>query len=105
MTPDWVKAGQKVECIAKGDWSNSTRSIMPWANVPKPGGTYTIREVYVDPATKEIGIRLVEVVNAPITTDGYSSILMEVGWCWYEFRPLTERKTDISVFTKILEPA
>ena len=90
--------GQKVVCTARREWKAKT--IYPM--VPRRGEVYTVREVthFGSP-----GLRLVEIVNPPMHhTEGY----LEVCWAQYdidghaEFRPVVERKTDISIFREML---
>ena len=88
--------GQRVVYIGDGicgpEYSH-LNIIMPVKN-----GIYTIREFtfYDGP-----GLRVVEIVNPPIdTTYGY----LEVCWVQNNFRPFVERKTDISIFQKMLLP-
>lgn len=100
--------GQKVVCIAKGDWSNAIKNHSAGGQsitVPKAGVIYTIREIYTDPFTGRTGIRLAEVVNDSITRWANYKLYMEIGWHEHEFRPLRERKTDISIFRKLLGPS
>lgn len=64
------------------------------------GQTYTIRDIDFRNADKHYGvptIRLEEMVLP--TVKGW-----ERGYCPWLFRPVTERKTDISIFTKMLSP-
>lgn len=91
--------GQKVVCIKRGKWESSH----PEGRVPKSetqpvfGRVYTIREI------------------EPFIIDGYQGLLfeeifnplgespLEVCFNASRFRPIIERKTDISIFTKILD--
>lgn len=100
--------GQKVVCIAKGDWSTAIQIHLEGGQrvvVPKAGDIYTIRDIYIDPFIGVTGIRLVEVVNDSITRWANYKLYMEIGWHEHEFRPLQERKTDISIFRKLLNPS
>jgi hypothetical protein len=71
-------------------------------NVPYPKCIYTVREVYLCDMTKNIGIYLVEVVNAPMTLRDGS--IREVGWAAKDFQPVTKKDTDISIFKKLERP-
>lgn len=84
------RVGQKVVCV-KGPLLKNSNTIQP-----KIGEIYTIREIYVDPLGGE-GLRLVEII-CPKHSSG-----MEYGYFRSRFRPVVERKTDISVFTEILK--
>lgn len=93
--------GQKVVCIAKGRWEK-TRTDFPGIIVPERGKIYTIREVYRDVFSGVTGIRLKEIVNADFLIWKGATYYIEMGWHSHEFRPLEEKKTDISIFQKIL---
>lgn len=93
--------GQKVVCIAKGTWERLRRDY-PGTNCPQKGYIYTIRDVYRDPFSGETGIRLVEIINEDFFMLGGVKYYAEIGWCPHEFSPLEEKKTDISIFEKIL---
>lgn len=83
--------GQKVVCIKKGKWSKG----FGWERVPLFGHIYTVR------AIDRNGLLLLEVINPiAIHDDG----LDEPHWCETRFRPVVERKTDISIFTRMLTP-
>lgn len=100
--------GQKVVCIAKGDWSKAIKMHEEGGQrlaVPKAGDIYTIRDIYIDPFTGRTGLRLAEVVNDKITRWANFKLYMEIGWYEYEFRPLRKRQTDISIFRKLLSPS
>lgn len=91
--------GQKVEFIGVGGFPG----LPP--NDPRPllGHIYTVRALYTDPWGREplFGIRVMEIVRETIT---HAGIVIELGWDRKEFRPIVTRKTDISVFTKMLNP-
>jgi hypothetical protein len=84
--------GQKVCCVddepdAGREWSGAAL---------KAGTVYTIRDFVSDhyPGENELCVRLVEVIRQ---YDGF-------GFRASRFRPVVERKTDISVLTALLEP-
>jgi hypothetical protein len=84
--------GQKVVCIAQA--SN------PYGEaVPQVGSVYTIREVCDG---QELGpcYRLIEIVNPPMD---YSDGHRECDFTHWLFRPVIERKPDISCFVRILD--
>jgi hypothetical protein len=80
------RVGQKVVCVdASGLTTNRPLSI---------GAVYTIRELYDDPFNG-LGVMLEEIINSMCSTGEY-------GYRSVRFRPIVERKTDISMFTKML---
>jgi hypothetical protein len=84
--------GQKVVCIAQAS--------SPYGEaVPQVGSVYTIREVCDG---QEYGpcYRLIEIANPPM---GYADGYRECDFTHRLFRPVIEKKTDISVFTQILD--
>jgi hypothetical protein len=107
------RIGQKVVCIANGDWAGTIRRYRDkygyTLNVPVRGVIYTIRDIFWDddgPADITdltgcggVAIRLNEVRNGPLSANG-----AEPAWAHYEFRALKKKKnrTDISVFTNLL---
>lgn len=96
------RVGQKVVCVKEGLWT-CEKTCPEWCShyrpkLPQYGDILTIREI----SSGDDGhfIRFVELNNAGLPTlDGefqFSSI---------QFRPLVERKTDISIFTAMLNPS
>lgn len=79
--------GQKVECVNDGP---SRYSLTSGSRVKK-GAIYTILRIRIG----GIGIEVVDLVEASPgrDCDGFDP---------ERFRPIVERKTDISVFTKML---
>lgn len=103
MTDFYV--GQKVVCIAKGDWKVSKAEHLAGGQsiiVPENGKIYTVRNIYIDPLSGEPGIRLNEIINDKISKWENFTLYLEIGWPPHEFRPVKE--TDISVFKKLLRP-
>lgn len=86
--------GQKVVCIRGADRSSVTRD--GWA--PKTGGIYTIRGIYDGPIRVDLNFE--EYVHHEFHDDG-----AEIGWNSERFRPIVERKTDISIFKAMLTPS
>ena len=89
------KVDQKVVCI-DDDWGSAPLEgqVQHW---PKKNDVYTVRAVFVEGDGK-VFIRLREIVN-PETDKHHEAEF------WAEcFRPVAERKTDISVFRKLLQP-
>jgi len=89
---DW-HVGMKVVCV---DDSNRTYEHMGFTYVKK-GSVYTIREMYM---TTRLAILVEEVVNRPAAVRGHG--IREPGFGACHFRPVQPRKTDISIFTAML---
>lgn len=91
--------GQKVVC--RKDFFTNSQYI---GELPKGGRTYTIRGFQF--VADLIGLLLEEITSEPIdwAMVGYPADLgvSEPGWDHRGFRPLVERKTDISVFERAL---
>jgi len=89
--------GQKVVCVKLGEWTD----IFPDERGPVHGDVCTIREIECD--EEDIFCRLFEFRNPPTCCPYADREHPEE--CWFDarqFRPLDERKTDISVFLEIL---
>lgn len=93
--------GQKVVCIND---QNSFKRVGIWDFSVKMGEIYTIRwigEFPFEPDRKfGLGVRLVEVQRKPELPPWE-----DYPYSIHRFRPLIERKTDISIFTTLLNPA
>ena len=87
------KVGQKVVCI-DDDWGPAPE-VHHW---PKKDDVYTVRTIGVQGSNGKVFIRLREVVNPK--SDKHHEAEFWAG-C---FRPVIERKTDISVFRRLLQP-
>ena len=89
---DWEPAvGMRVVCV-QDDWCCQQGEAAPRRNK-----VYTIREVTA--YGPHVGLRLREIVNAP------RHYIESFGECYFGcqfFRPLEEKKTDISVFQRLL---
>jgi hypothetical protein len=95
------RVGQKVVCIAEsrgGGYPDDKRPVV--------GSVYTIRGIEIDRrgCIDPIGVLLEEIVNEPRMYRGYDEP-SEVSFASTRFRPVVERKTDISIFTEILRKA
>lgn len=93
--------GQKVVCINECGTNQDTH---PGIIAIKKGDILTVREITQAPRRNGqilIGVRFKEVVNV---TSPYS-VCWEYDYSPKNFRPLVERKTDISVFKAMLTPA
>lgn len=69
---------------------------------PVRGSIYTVRDARFGKSGRQ-HIRLVEIVNPAAE---FCDAPPQEPWWWAEaFRPIVERKTDISIFTKMLKPS
>lgn len=88
------RIGQKVVCIKK------SRDTPPVGEVqPCVGGIYTVRGIVDWGGEWGVGLYLQEIHNSPINTNAG---VVERTFSVRRFRPAVERKTDISIFTKML---
>jgi len=91
--------GQKVVCIAK-EWQDPNDYFARFGiECPKHGEVYTIRGFW-DYGWGIIGLYLEEIRNPEIPTNGDTAMKEPTFHIEY-FRPLVERKTDISIFQRI----
>ena len=90
--------GQKVVCV-NGNFIDRDKHFYPDDVLPVTGGVYTVRELFS--RHRKPGMRLIEIRN-PL--HNHCGCLMECGFHRSRFRPLIERKTDISIFTRMLTP-
>lgn len=97
--------GQKVCHVPiYGSWTKFEKNLSDLTH-PVPNGIYTIREICLDInnfGKEVVAIRLKEIVN-PIRE--FLTGRKEVCWDAAEFQPLEEKKTDISIFKKLLNPS
>ena len=88
--------GQRVVCInvlCRGG------SQWPGYLYPQLNAVYTVRDIYANPCDGRTLLRLAEIKNPPLPSGN------EPGFGATHFRPVTECKTDISIFKKILDDA
>ena len=91
------RVGQKVVCI--DDYSSlSGRYCL---NMPKLHGVYTVRNF--EGRGDIPALRLFELINEPRTHRNVPG-LIEPAFDILSFRPVVDRPTDISIFTKMLNP-
>ena len=96
--------GQKVVCI---DALTNSRTI----KLPEleEGGVYTIRKIGVqeipDVFEPELSVWLEGVTREVLSSKDLSIICDDFGFRPSRFRPVVERKTDISVFKAMLNPS
>jgi hypothetical protein len=95
------RVGQKVVCIEGRPIGGSGFEI--W---PVEGAVYTVRELCISPWSAGVLMRLEEIHNAPIVY-GRNGIVSrwECAFMVSRFRPIIERKTDISIFKAMLNPS
>jgi hypothetical protein len=92
------RIGQKVVCIYEGPWYFTVTGQSGYVHYDRPcpifKAIYTISgfDIYD-------GILLREIDHEMTYADG-----SPCGWRYDCFRPVNERKTDISIFTKMLTP-
>lgn len=98
--------GQKVVCITRRSLYPNYIGRLRHPPALKVGGIYTIRDIdarYIE-LVGEPGVRLEELCFPP-----HECIwgMVEPAFAMSRFRPIVERKTDISLFTEMLpkEPA
>lgn len=98
--------GQKVVCI------NDTYLDPGWqhvANKPVKGQVYTIRDIYPDWFREydchDPAFLLEEITNPPdVWSMGDNKLVIDEVHFWCDrFKPLEEKKTDISAFTSLLK--
>src|SRR3990167_4610543 len=93
--------GQKVVAVGyKKDGSHVPPSI---ANLPQIGNIYTIRAINVWPTITIV--RLYEVDNSHLLSLHQYAGQIEPGYDARAFRPLVTRKTNISIFKRMLTPS
>lgn len=92
--------GQRVVCIATDDWDELEAD----ERGPICGHIYTIRGInsnaHIGP-DEPLGLLLFEIVNPPHShLEGFVEADFDSSW----FRPIIERKTDISILEALLLP-
>lgn len=92
-----LRPAQKVVMFRDFSQAARLRAAMEGVVLPVKGPVYTVREIDPDTSGGFVCIRLVEIVNGPHIGDG-----MEPSFDASLFRPVVERKTDISVFRAML---
>lgn len=88
--------GMKVVCVQTQE---ASRAREEGVILPEIGRVYTIRYIGPSDFWPGIFIRLNEVRNGPHHLDGEEPSFYH-GW----FRPVQDRSTDISIFTRMLNP-
>lgn len=96
------RPGMKVVCIKRGEWLGPFGEMRLENEYPVYRGIYTIRDVSICSADGEVYLRFEELRNPQVEPDFDGEI--EARFWAAQFRPLVERKTDISVFRAMLTP-
>ena len=91
------RVGQKVVCV-DDDFINKNLCAEIPPNLPCLNTVYTVREIINDWGREFL--RLCEITNAVAAGIG-----VEPAFSIKRFRPVVERKTDISIFTAMLNPS
>jgi hypothetical protein len=95
------RVGQKVVCVEDGPTFQPGKMWSMLSSYPVIHGVYTIRDVLLAFSCQYV--RLVEVSNP---RDNWIPIGYAEPCFWHAlFRPVVERKTDISIFTAMLKPS
>lgn len=98
--------GQKVECVGGGKSARPQAFWDAWraehgVTLPRRGTIYTVRDARLA-ANGTQRIRLAEIINPAVP---FSDAPDQEPWFRSaSFRPVVERKTDISIFIKMLAP-
>lgn len=88
--------GMKVVCVKEGAWSPPMKQADSY---PVYGGVYTIREINLGNDEKPY-LTFEEIRNAPVYRRGDD--MHEAWFAARQFRPVQKRKTDISIFRRLL---
>jgi hypothetical protein len=88
------QVGQKVVCVKNGPWWGGNRDRLVL------GAIYTIRRLIVAD-DGDLIFQIHEIQRSPKARQIWGD---DVGYAAFRFRPVVERKTDISIFTKMLKP-
>lgn len=89
--------GQKVVCVDAGDINGFGCRWMD-DDAPTVGSVYTVTSIHAD-CTGDTVFHLVEIPRGPIARRQWGE---SAGYNVVRFRPVVERKTDISIFTAML---
>lgn len=96
--------GQKVICI-RDCWDIMPAGYQSSAALPKVHCEYVVRTVHFDEAFSCECIRLVW-LHMPLMAHGWEPAFAVVGIDGIpNFKPVEEKKTDISIFTALLNPS
>ena len=96
--------GQKVVCVDDSLPPNDMNMARELGiELPMRGSIYTVREIVTDFVPGRNHLRLNEIPN-PVIEEWEDEKAAEPAFSFWRFRPLIERKTDISIFTAMLDP-
>ena len=87
------RVGQKVVCV------NAANIFAPGSAPLVEDAIYTVRSI--ERRSGGEGVALVEIIGEPWDGGGFPEVMFHT----HRFRPVVERKTDISIFTKMLTPS
>ena len=93
------EVGDEVVFIGPGLWTQWLDLLEMGYVVCQHDVVYTVRAVIPCPVSGDLGLLLKEIVNPPHPLFGH-----EHAFYAGEFRKVLKRKTDISIFTKLLNP-
>lgn len=95
--------GQKVVCIYPNEIPGDPLTVHGWqpSEALIRGATYTVRRVFVGPLNRAC-VWLDEVERCFAARECFGP---DVGYAACRFRPLVEKKTDTSIFTRMLTGA
>lgn len=97
-----LAVGQKVVCITE-EWKLGGIDPAHWGMaVPKLNCIYTISKIELDDTISMVVLHLSEIVNPPLPSPPWPQNKISA-FAAAGFRPLEEKKTDISVFEKLLD--
>lgn len=97
-----LRIGQRVVLVRDFDPGVRAQAPIDGINLPIKGEVYTVRALHSDYGYPIV--LLVEVVN-PLRFYGDIFDFTEQGFDPDRFRPVVERKTDISIFKAMLNPS
>jgi hypothetical protein len=86
------RVGQKVVCVDASVGKNIAIKLLVVGHV------YTIKRISHGYSDGGYGLHMAELPEL------YSALGQTIGWAFDRFRPIVERKTDISIFTAMLNP-
>jgi len=96
--------GQKVVCVNASEMDEAPVGVRIVGDLDglRKGAIYTVRSIYIDHVWGGACIRLHEIERRPLSF--FNGQYFESGYDPSRFRPIIERKTDISIFRAMLNP-
>jgi hypothetical protein len=95
------RVGQKVVCVTAHDAFQDWPDYETLSRPPDLGDIATVTNVFM----AVCGKLAIELLEYPAPGGTHNGWMFEPGWLAEDFRPLVERKTDISIFTQMLNPS